>query len=242
MRVLPVLDLKGGVVVRGIAGRRTEYRPIVSQLTNSTYPADVAATFRERLGLTEIYLADLDAIAGAAPAFATYSAIRAQGCRILVDAGVREVSQAQRLADAGIDRIVLGLETLAGPVELRRIVQQLGRERIVFSLDLRDGQPLGDVGAWARPDAGAIARQAIDAGITAMIVLDLARVGVGEGIGTEDLCRSLHETFPEMELIAGGGVRGTADLRRLCACGVQAALVASALHDGRIMREDIADC
>lgn len=239
MRVIPVLDLKGGVVVRGIAGRRAEYQPIVSQLTNSTHPADIAGAFLDRLGLSEFYVADLDAIAGAVPAFAHYAAIRARGCRLLVDAGIREVTEAQRLADAGVERIVLGLETLAGPAELRRIVHQLGRARIVFSLDLRNGQPLGDVAAWAKPDAEAIARQAADEGVAAMIVLDLARVGVGAGIGTEDLCRRLHESFPEMEWIAGGGVRGVSDLRRLRDCGVQAALVASALHDGRITRDDL---
>jgi phosphoribosylformimino-5-aminoimidazole carboxamide ribotide isomerase len=239
MRILPVLDLKGGVVVRGIAGRRAEYRPIVSQLTDSTHPADIASAFQNYLGLTELYIADLDAIAGAAPAFADYAAIRARGGFLLVDAGVCELSQAQRLADAGIERIVVGLETLAGPAELRRIVQQLGSTRVVFSLDLRDGRPLGDVAAWAKPDAEAIARQAIDAGVAAMIVLDLSRVGVGEGVGTEDLCRRLHERFPGVECIAGGGVRGVADLHRLRECGVQAALVASALHDGRITREDL---
>ena len=172
-----------------------------------------------------MYIADLDAIRRAQPSW-TYASIRA-GAALLVDAGVREAAQAQRLADAGIDRIIVGLETLAGPAELRRIVQHLGSTRIVFSLDLRDGRPLGDVAAWAKPDPEAIARQAIDAGVAAMIVLDLARVGVGEGMGTEDLCRRLHAKFSGLELMAGGGVRGVADLHRLRECGVHVALVAS---------------
>ena len=73
-----------------------------------------------------------------------------------------------------------------------------------------------------------------------MIVLDLARVGVGSGTGTEELCRQLAATYRDVEVIAGGGVRDAADLRRLKEWGVRAALVASALHDGRLSREDLA--
>ena len=71
MRVIPVLDLKDGEVVRGVAGRRQEYRPIRSRLSDSSRPVDVAGAFRERLNLRDLYLADLNAIAGEPPAFKT---------------------------------------------------------------------------------------------------------------------------------------------------------------------------
>jgi phosphoribosylformimino-5-aminoimidazole carboxamide ribotide isomerase len=71
-----------------------------------------------------------------------------------------------------------------------------------------------------------------------MIVLDLAQVGMGQGVGTEPLCRALRSLAPELEIIAGGGVRSLADLRSLAAAGCNAALVASALHDGRLTPQD----
>jgi phosphoribosylformimino-5-aminoimidazole carboxamide ribotide isomerase len=239
MRILPVLDLKYGQVVRGIAGRRSEYRPIVSCLTDSCEPAEVARAFRHRLGLTEFYLADLDAIAGSAPALDIYEVIRALGCELWVDAGVREWCQAGKLVQAGVERVVVGLETIAGPEELATILQGAGADGTVFSLDLRDGKPLGDVSRWRSQEPKAIARQAIEAGIRAIIVLDLVRIGVGAGTGTEELCGELARDYPEVEIIAGGGVRGVEDLRRLSECGVRGALVASALHDGRIGKKEI---
>jgi phosphoribosylformimino-5-aminoimidazole carboxamide ribotide isomerase len=66
------------------------------------------------------------------------------------------------------------------------------------------------------------------------VVLDLARVGVGTGVGTEELCARLHRHDPALQLTAGGGVRGPDDIQALYASGVQYVLVASALHDGRI--------
>jgi phosphoribosylformimino-5-aminoimidazole carboxamide ribotide isomerase len=139
--------------------------------------------------------------------------------------------------------VVAGLETVPGPDALRDIVAAVGPERVVFSLDLRDGAPLRN---WpesgGRPpglpdDFGQAWRSvptAVAAGISRLIVLDLARVGGGSGTGTEDLCRRLAATYPQLDVIAGGGVANSADLERLSACGVRAVLTASALHDGRI--------
>ena len=59
MPILPVIDLMGGQVVRGVAGRREAYRPMVSTLTDSSDPLAVACAFRKRFGFEELYLADL---------------------------------------------------------------------------------------------------------------------------------------------------------------------------------------
>jgi phosphoribosylformimino-5-aminoimidazole carboxamide ribotide isomerase len=237
MVILPVLDLMAGQVVRGIAGHRSDYRPIVSPLTSSNEPAAVAAAFATHFGLTELYLADLDAIAGAAPAGDVYAKLHAGGFRLWVDAGIRTAEQARELGRLGIERIVVGLETVAGPDVLARAVEELG-ERVVFSLDLRDGQPIGDTGAWRAGDAERIVERAVAVGIGRLIVLDIARVGVGAGMGTEELCARIVKAHPRVEVYAGGGVRGAADLRRLRDAGVRGALVASALHDGSLNRAD----
>jgi phosphoribosylformimino-5-aminoimidazole carboxamide ribotide isomerase len=239
-RVIPVLDLKGGAVVRGVGGRRENYRPIVSRLTSDADPTSVAQAFRDRLGLNELYLADLDAIAGAPPALAVYRALREQACRLWIDAGTRRAEDAEPLVAAGVERIVVGLETVQGPEVLKSLARTYGNTRVLFSLDLTQGQPLGEVGAWKCADADSLAAEAAAAGAGALIVLDLARVGLGGGTGTERLCQRLADTHPHIEIVAGGGVSSRADLQRLRACGVRAALVASALHDGRIGPDDLA--
>ena len=59
-RIIPVIDVMGGQVVRAVGGRRSEYRPIVSKLTDSTEPVEVAKALLGATGVGEIYLADLD--------------------------------------------------------------------------------------------------------------------------------------------------------------------------------------
>lgn len=241
MRILPVIDLKDGRVVRAIGGRRREYQLVVSRLTPSCEPLAVAQAFRARYGLTELYLADLDALTGADPALAVYATLRAQGFRLWVDAGVRDAAGVAPLADAGVESIVVGLETVRGPAELATVCATWGWKRIVFSLDLKNGAPLGDLAAWQAADAWSIVSQAIAAGVRRVLVLDLARVGGGQGIGTDELCARLIAAYPEVEVSAGGGVRDDGDLRRLEQLGVHAVLVASALHDGRLMSFDRQD-
>ncbi len=72
-----------------------------------------------------------------------------------------------------------------------------------------------------------------------MLVLDLARVGEGTGTGSEELCAEIVRSSPQVELSVGGGVRGWEDLARLRDGGVRAVLLASALHDGRVTREEL---
>jgi phosphoribosylformimino-5-aminoimidazole carboxamide ribotide isomerase len=99
---------------------------------------------------------------------------------------------------------------------------------------MKAGKPLGRPELWQTAEPWVIAERALAAGVRRMIVLDLAQVGLGAGVGTEDLCRRLKKAHPHVQLATGGGVRSIGDVRRLEEIGVAFVLVASALHDGRI--------
>jgi phosphoribosylformimino-5-aminoimidazole carboxamide ribotide isomerase len=238
VRVIPVIDLKGGLVVRGVGGRRDQYQPIDSKLAADARPRTVARALAEQ-GFRETYLADLDAIAGAPPAWRIYDEVLDCGLALLVDAGVSSVERARELArfEPGgrrLQTIVVGLETLPGPGVLAEILRAVGTPRLVFSLDMKSGVPLTGLPAWRGLAPPAIAAIALRIGVRRMIVLDLAAVGMNQGVSTLPLCRALRCLDPTLEIITGGGVRGPADLAALAATGANAALVASALHDGRL--------
>jgi phosphoribosylformimino-5-aminoimidazole carboxamide ribotide isomerase len=139
--------------------------------------------------------------------------------------------------------IVIGLESVPAPLCVVDIVRYAklrpGGGKLAFSLDLQGGQPLTNVAMWKSEPPINIVRWIISAGIQRLIVLDLADVGVGRGTGTLALCRQVRHECPELELIAGGGVRSVDDLKALADAGCSAALVASSLHDGRLSAEDV---
>ena len=241
MRIIPVIDLKAGHVVRGIGGQREKYRPIRSCLVDSSLPIDVAVAIREAFGFEEFYLADLDAIEGAAPALDIYSELIAEGTRLLIDAGPANRRCAEQLAEFADQhthamQIVIGLESVSQPELLPELAAIVGAERAVFSLDLYEGRPRTESGVWANVDLLEVVQQAIDAGFRRLIVLDLGDVGKRSGTSTLPLCRAIRAAHSGLELIAGGGVRDATDLDRLAQAGCNGALVASALHDGRLRR------
>jgi phosphoribosylformimino-5-aminoimidazole carboxamide ribotide isomerase len=237
MRVIPVIDLKGGVAVHAVRGDRERYRPLRSRIAAGPDPLDVARAVRERFGLDELYVADLDAIAGG-PGNGDVVAALAREARLMVDAGAAEAAAVARLLALGAARVVVGTESLPGAEAFARLRSELPDAPLVLSLDLRGGQVLSPDPALAALDpAGALARLA-DAGAEDAIVLDLARVGSGEGPDVA-LLGDLRSRVPGVALLAGGGVRHAGDLRALAGAGAGGALVATALHGGAIAPEEL---
>ena len=240
MRILPVLDLLQSVVVRGVAGERARYRPVESCLTPHCDPLSVADAFRDVFGLTTLYIADLDAILHRQPNIAVLRSLADAGYRLLVDGGVQRVEHARELFAAGAESVIAGFETLAGPEELQRCCDESGADRMLFSLDLRDGRPMGGATTWDAAEPFDLAMAALRRGVRRLIVLDVAQVGTSRGPAAVPLCRRIREAVPEIELITGGGIRHRDDLQLLATIPVDGVLLASALHDGRIAREDLA--
>jgi len=241
MRVIPVLDLVAGRAVRACRGSREAYAPVHSALVSEEQAGDalaLARAFRDRLGQGEWYVADLDAITGAAPQRALLRALAAAGGWLLVDAAATTPARARELLTDGARRVIVGLETLPCFEAVREIQRSVGRERVVFSLDLRDGEPIVLPGAPHRGTPLELARAAVDAGAGAILVLDLARVGTALGVDLA-LVRALRQAHPEAELLAGGGVRSRQDLEDLADAGCDGALVATALHDAALGKADI---
>lgn len=242
--------------MQALAGDRSRYRPVESVLTPGL-PGDALAlvqAYRDVVGARECYVADLDAIEGG----------QLQGDRLgdlvraaapgslLVDAGTGDENAAGAVRALGAAGVVVGLETLRRLADLAAIVATLGPERVIFSLDLRLGRLVLSPHAAAAGDLRGlepeeVAGQAVAAGVRTLIALDVGRVGTGRGMDLE-LLRRLRRRFPSVRLLAGGGVADGEDLARLAGVGCDAALVATALHRGRIGQSrtsgvrQVADC
>lgn len=225
-----MVDILDDIVVRGVGGRRDEYRRIQSIISTSAEPAVVAEALIEAFSPSEIYVADLDAIRSSEIAPPIRQAV-SHRVPVWMDAGIRDGAGAKRVMESGC-QVVAGLESVESSSKLKEILDAVSPENVVFSLDLKSGLPLRTWEGFESPLA--IAREALRLGVRRLIVLDLASVGEGRGTGTEELCRQLANEFPKLDLIAGGGVANWGDIRRLAAIGVRGVLVASALHDGRI--------
>jgi HisA/HisF family protein len=247
MRVIPVIDLMHGQVVRGVAGNRSQYRPIESHIASDARPATIARSLVESFGFKIVYVADLDAIQGGSPNLHAWEEISRAGLSLWIDAGVGDpaacLAVAERLSSLTTEaHIIIGLESLRDPDDDGWKNALSCSPDSIFSLDLKNGVPIHRIHAWRDCSPVEIALSARALGFSKMIVLDLADVGTSQGTRTLALCGQLAQELPSMNIIAGGGVRGMDDLHALSSAGCCAALVASALHDGRLTAEDIRQC
>jgi phosphoribosylformimino-5-aminoimidazole carboxamide ribotide isomerase len=249
MQIIPVLDIAGGIAVHAQAGDRTHYAPLESDLVPGRVGDAVAVlrAFHSTLGIHACYIADLDAIQGGAVQRTLIRELSefhtGFAGALLVDAGTHLPEGALEVLSCGASEVVVGLETLQAFSDLRNIVEVVGPSRMVFSLDLRLGTPIlhramQDL-RGPGPDAESVAEEAANAGAATILLLDLGRVGTGVGVDL-GLIESLRNRLAGIRLLAGGGVLTRRDLERMRDAGCDGALVASAIHNGRLSVSDLA--
>jgi len=229
LQIIPVLDVRHGVVVRAIGGQRDNYRPIETQMAPGTAePIAIARALLKAVGDGRIlYVADLDGIEGRGRRVALIEAMSAAlgDVTILLDCGVRTAAD---VLDIRHVVPVVGSENLTCAEDLRAIGTKL-MGRFVLSLDWRGDQRLGpdevfqDPKCW--PDR--------------VIVMTLARVGSGMGPDIAKLEQIKAMAGPARQVFAAGGVRSREDLRALRQIDIAGALLASALHNQTLTADDV---
>ena len=221
MQIIPVIDVRYGEAVRAVRGERASYQALETPLAQSTDPVDVARGYQRLYPFQILYIADLDGIEGRGANFVVHQqAAEAWDGEVWVDDGSVDLPN----APAERIRYVLGSESL--PDGLPKDAKE-SRDWIL-SLDFRGDQFQGsrrildDADAW--PDR--------------VIIMTLERVGSNEGPDLA-LIESIIARADGRQVFAAGGVRGRDDLLALRDAGAAGALVASALHRGKIKTGDL---
>jgi phosphoribosylformimino-5-aminoimidazole carboxamide ribotide isomerase len=226
LAIIPVIDLRHGLVVRARAGHRAAYHPIQTPLAASADPVAVAEGLLSAVPSERLYIADLDAIEDRQPQEAVLARLSKAlpNTEIWVDAGFSDEEEVARFLEIRLGRPVLGTESQRSPELLARY-----RSEAILSLDTRGDALLGppaihqDAALWPQD----------------VIMMTLARVGAGLGPDL-DRIRAARARSPETRIYAAGGLRGPEDLGPLAQAGAAGVLVASAIHDGRLWREHAA--
>lgn len=225
-RIIPVVDLLGGVVVQAIAGERQSYQPIRSKITSSCEPIEVCQALFAAAHTRELYLADLDAILGRGNQWPQIAALAPLCERLWCDVGFRDVASFAAWQSLPTLLPIFATETLADPTGFSAMTTDYA-----ISLDLREGET---VCGWSdsQPDIRDLLQLFIRQEARRFILLDVRSVGRNAGPRWLELCAEVKQRWPEVELITGGGVRDAKDVEALARCGVDGVLIASALHQG----------
>ena len=230
MEIIPVIDLKGGLVVRARQGDRANYRPIQTPLSPTSEPADVVSGLLSLHPFKNLYAADLDAIEGRGDHLAQLARLASDrpDLALWVDNGCATLAAAEAfLAALPQASLVLGSESQHDG----KLLEALGKHpRVILSLDFRGDRFIGpeallrDAGPLARShhhhDAGA-GRQRRRSRSRALCDLQGA-CRLATGLSGRRIAE-VATTSPQLEASGAAGI-----------------LVASALHDGRLTSADLA--
>jgi phosphoribosylformimino-5-aminoimidazole carboxamide ribotide isomerase len=241
MDVIPAIDLRAGRVVRlkqGDYARETAY---------PNDPVQLAIEYANA-GATWLHVVDLDgARSGSLDNLKTIAAIASGSLRVQAGGGVRNVDDVERLFDAGVARAVIGSVAVTEPEKVEKWISDYGRERICIALDTKADAE----GVWRLPVRGwtHVSGEILDdfapryaaAGALHLLCTDISRDGMLSGPNLA-LYEHLALSFPELAIQASGGVRDTADVHQLRACGVTGVVLGRSLLEGRLTLDEALRC
>jgi phosphoribosylformimino-5-aminoimidazole carboxamide ribotide isomerase len=226
MKIIPVIDLKDGVVVHAQQGKRERYQPINTNLCRS---ADIYHVIQAFLGIYDfdtLYIADLNAITrqGNHDHLINDVLARYPKKQFWIDKGYQPYDGSLKHPQNYLP--VLGSESYRdGNISEIKAFEN----NFILSLDYSSSNALGAESLFSNqafwPDS--------------IIIMALDRVGSNEGPDLNKL-KEFCRQYPDRNFIAAGGIRNTQDCVLLSGIGIHQALVASALHSGTIGSEDIA--
>lgn len=229
MRILPAIDIIDGKCVRLAQGDYAQKKVYHSN------PLEIAKTFQDA-GLKYLHLVDLDgAKAGKVMNWKVIESITGN-TSLLVDfgGGIKTEDEIKRLFAAGVKQINLGSIAVKNPDLVEEWVQTYGTEKIILSADVKNEKIA--IGGWLENSTISIfdfIRDYLEKGMSYITCTDISTDGMLQGPNVA-LYKRLLDNFPEIKLIASGGVSGLNDLEELKKIDLDGVIVGKAIYEGRI--------
>lgn len=236
IEIIPAIDIIGGKCVRLTKGDYDKQR------TYADNPAEMAVEL-ESLGARRLHVVDLD---GAKSRHIVNTATLEQiteRTNLVVDfgGGIKSEDDIEQAFRFGASMVTVGSVAVTDKALMQRWIDTYGAERIILGADVRDGRI--SVNGWKEDSQEEIAdflEYYINKGVTKVLCTDISRDGTLMGPSLK-LYRKILQRFPDLYLIASGGVSGVGDIRELDSAGVPAVVFGKAFYEGRISKEELRD-
>ncbi|AFH48166.1 Phosphoribosylformimino-5-aminoimidazole carboxamide ribonucleotide isomerase [Ignavibacterium album JCM 16511] len=229
MKIIPAIDILDNKLVRLEKG---EYD---SAKVYSDDPFEMARTFSD-FGFEWLHIVDLSG-AKSGKLFITELISRIKNERklkIQVGGGIRNLSDAKMLIDKGVDRLVIGSISVIDKQEFEKIISEIGPEKIIASVDLRDDYVM--VKGWTLNSEVRLSdhiKYCLSINVKTFLCTDIKKDGMLTGPNLE-LYKNLLSEFPSADFIASGGISCLQDLIALRELNIYAAVVGKAIYENKI--------
>ena len=229
IELIPAIDLIDGKCVRLTKGdydQKTIY---------NEDPVSQAMEF-QRLGFRRLHIIDLD---GAKSKHIVNDAVLkaiTQATDLIVDfgGGIKSTEDIEKAFMAGAHMVTIGSVAVTEPELFMGWLHKYGAEKIILGADVRNG--MVSINGWKEDSSEALLpflEKYVNAGVRNVLCTEISKDGTLAGPATE-LYRKVMAQYPNLHLIASGGVSCNADIQQLDENGIPAVVFGKAYYEGKI--------
>ena len=234
IELIPAIDIIDGQCVRLTKGdydQKTVYRDS---------PAEVAKEF-EQLGFKRLHVVDLD---GAKSKHIVNDAVLRSittETRLTVDfgGGIKTDEDIEKAFEAGAAMVTVGSIAVTQPDLFLGWLRKYGADRMILGADVRNGKI--SINGWkedSTEDLLPFLRKYIDAGVKTVLCTEISKDGTLAGPAIE-LYKQVMQAYPQLHLIASGGVSSKEDIEALDRAGIPAVVFGKAIYEGKINLKEL---
>lgn len=229
IELIPAIDIINGQCVRLTKG---DYEQ--KKIYNNN-PAEVAREF-ERLGFKRLHVVDLD---GAKSKHIVNDAVLkaiTSSTNLIVDfgGGIKTEADIEKAFAAGAAMVTVGSIAVIQPELFMQWLEKYGAERMILGADVRNGKI--SINGWKEDSAEDLLpflKQYVDKGVHNVLCTEISKDGTLSGPAT-DLYKQIMSEYPNLHLIASGGISSNEDIEELNCNNIPAVVFGKAFYEGRI--------
>lgn len=235
IELIPAIDIINGQCVRLTKG---DY----DQKTVYGKPLDMALEF-ERIGYKRLHVVDLD---GAKSKHIVNDEVLREitnRTQLVVDfgGGIKTDEDLEKAFAAGASMVTIGSIAVTQPELFLGWLEKYGAERMILGADVRHGKI--SINGWkedSSEDLLPFLKKYVDAGVKNVLCTEISKDGTLAGPAIS-LYQQIMEAYPELHLIASGGVSSKEDIMALDKAGIPAVVFGKAIYEGKINLKELWD-
>ena len=229
IELIPAIDIIQGQCVRLTKGDYSQTK------VYSTNPVDVAREF-ERLGFKRLHVVDLDGAKSRHIVNEEVLRSITTNTNLVVDfgGGIKTQEDIEKAFDAGASMVTVGSIAVTEPELFYEWLGKYGAHRMILGADVRNGKI--SINGWkddSEMDLLPFLKGFIDKGVRNVLCTEISKDGTLQGPAIE-LYKEVMAAYPNLHLIASGGVSSTEDIFELERAGIPAVVFGKAFYEGKI--------
>ena len=229
IELIPAIDIIQGQCVRLTKGDYSQTK------VYSTNPVDVAREF-ERLGFKRLHVVDLDGAKSRHIVNEEVLRSITTNTNLVVDfgGGLKTQEDIEKAFDAGASMVTVGSIAVTEPELFYEWFDKYGAHRMILGADVRNGKI--SINGWkedSEMDLLPFLKGFIDKGVRNVLCTEISKDGTLQGPAIE-LYKEVMAAYPDLHLIASGGVSSTEDIFELERAGIPAVVFGKAFYEGKI--------